>query len=74
VVIAGDPKSAKARELIHAAHSVYQPNKVVLGNTGAVEKFARALPAKRGPVVYLCTGKACQAPTHDPAKIRDLLR
>ena len=47
-------------------HSVYQPNKVVLGNTGAVEPFARTLPAKDGPVVYLCTGKACQPPTSDP--------
>jgi uncharacterized protein len=74
VVIAGDPKSAKAEELIHAAFSVYQPNKVVLGNTGPVEAFARTLPAKDGPVVYLCTGKACQPPTSDPAKIKEMLR
>jgi len=74
VVIAGDPRSAQARELIHAAHSVYQPNKVVLGNTGAVEEFARTLPEKDGPVVYLCTGKACQPPTNDPEKLRSSLR
>ncbi|HEX5219427.1 MAG TPA: thioredoxin domain-containing protein [Verrucomicrobiae bacterium] len=74
VVIAGDPQSIKARELAHAAHSLYQPNKVVLGNTGAVEEFARTLPAKDGPVVYLCTGKACQPPTSDPAQVRHLLR
>jgi uncharacterized protein len=74
VVIAGDPDSAKARELIHAAHSVYQPNKVVLGNTGSVGAFARILPAKNGPVVYLCTGRACQPPTSDPPKVKELLR
>jgi uncharacterized protein YyaL (SSP411 family) len=74
VVIAGDPNSAKAHELIHAAHSVYQPNKVVLGNTGAVEEFARTLSSKSGPVVYLCTGKACQPPTSDAAKVKELLR
>ncbi len=74
VVIAGEPGSTKARELVHAAHSVYQPNKVVLGNTGPVEEFARTLPAKDGPVVYLCTGKACQAPTSDTAKVRELLK
>jgi len=74
VVIAGDPKSAKAQELIHAAFSVYQPNKVVLGNTGPVEEFARTLPAKDGPVVYLCTGKACQPPTNDPADVKRLLK
>lgn len=73
VVLAGDPHSAKARELIQAAYSVYQPNKVMLGNAGAVEEFARILPAKEGPVVYLCTGQACQAPTADPREIPRLL-
>ena len=70
VVIAGDVSDAKARELLRAAHSVYQPNKVVLGNVGAVEEFARTLPAKDGPVVYLCTGKSCQPPTSDAEVLR----
>ncbi len=70
VVIAGDPESPKGRELLHAAHSVYQPNKVVLGNAGAVEPFARTLPAKDGPVVYVCTGNACQPPTEDATEVR----
>ena len=74
VVIAGDPRSAKTRELIHAAYSVYQPNKVVLGTAGAVEEFARTLPAENGPVVYLCSGKACLTPTGDPQKVKELLR
>src|ERR1035437_4960115 len=30
VVIAGESNHAKAKELLHAAHSVYQPNKIVL--------------------------------------------
>jgi uncharacterized protein YyaL (SSP411 family) len=74
VVIVGDPHSAKAKELLHATHSVYQPNKVVLGNTGSVEEFAKTLPTKDGPVVYLCTGKACQPPTSDVAKVQEMLR
>jgi uncharacterized protein YyaL (SSP411 family) len=73
VVVAGDSRSVKARELIHAAHSVYQPNKVMLGNAGAVEPFAKTLPAKDGPLVYLCTGKACQPPTSEATKVRELL-
>ncbi len=73
VVVAGDPRSTPARDLIRAAHSVFQPHKVVLGNTGAVEEFARTLPAPKGPVVYLCTGTACQPPTNDPEEIRRLL-
>jgi len=74
VVIAGDAHTAKTRELLHAAHSVYQPNKVVLGNTGSVEPFGKTLPTKDGPLVYLCNGKSCQAPTSDAVKVKAMLR
>lgn len=74
VVIAGDPTSAAARKLLRAVHSVYQPNKVVLNNAGPVESFAKTLPVKDGPVVYICTGTACLPPTQDAAKLRELLR
>jgi uncharacterized protein YyaL (SSP411 family) len=74
VVIAGNPHDRKALELLRAAHSVYQPNKVVLGNAGAVGEFARTLPVKDGPVVYLCTGNSCQPPTQDAAKVREMLK
>jgi uncharacterized protein len=72
-VVAGDPGSPKTRALLDAIHSVYQPNKVVLGQTGSVEPFAKTLPAGEGPVVYLCTGTACQPPTSDGANIKELL-
>jgi uncharacterized protein len=72
-VVAGDPGSPDARALLRAVHSVYQPNKVVLGNMGSVESFARTLVAREGPVVYLCSGTACQPPTNDPARIKELL-
>ncbi len=74
VVIAGDANSACFRELLRAAHSVYQPNKIVLGNAGAVEEFARTLPARGDAVAYLCTGNACQPPTNRPEELRQLLR
>jgi uncharacterized protein YyaL (SSP411 family) len=74
VVIACDPASPKARELLHAAHSVYQPDKIVLGNAGAVEEFARSLPAKNEAMVYLCTGQSCQPPTRDAAKVKEMLK
>ena len=38
-VVAGDPAAPETRELLHAIHAVYQPNKVVLGNTGPVERL-----------------------------------
>jgi uncharacterized protein YyaL (SSP411 family) len=74
VVIAGKIDSAGFQKLLHAAHSVYQPNKIILGNTGAVEEFAKTLPLKNEAVVYLCTGNACQPPTNDAAKVKDLLK
>jgi uncharacterized protein YyaL (SSP411 family) len=74
VVIAGDSKSPNARDLLRAAHSVYQPDKIVLGNVGAVEEFARSLPAKNEAMVYLCTGQSCQPPTSDAAKVKEMLK
>ena len=74
VVIAGDPISPIARKLLCAVHSVYQPDKIVLGNAGAVEEFARSLPVKNEVMVYLCTGQSCQPPTSDVAKVREMLK
>ncbi len=73
VVVAGDPNSEKVKELLHAAHTVYQPHKIILGNTGAVEPFAKTLAAKGDPVAYICAGDTCQPPTSESAKVRDLL-
>ncbi len=74
VVLAGDPAGPKARELLHAAHAVYQPNKVVLGNTGSVEALATTLSTKGGPAVYLCTENACQPPTQDAVTVKERLK
>jgi uncharacterized protein YyaL (SSP411 family) len=74
VVIAGNPADVGTRELLRAAHSVYQPNKIVQGNRGAVGEFVRTLPAKNGAVAYLCTGAACQPPANRPEELRRLLR
>jgi len=73
VVIAGDPAVKDTRALLHAAHSVYHPGKVIMGTSGAVEPFAKTLTAKNGATAYLCTGKACQPPTTEPAKLKELL-
>jgi hypothetical protein len=70
VVVAGDPRQPETVALLHAIHGVYQLNKVVLGNSGAVEDFAKTLPAKDAPVVYLCTGAACQPPARDAETIQ----
>ena len=74
-VIAGDPDLPETRILIRAAHSVYQPHRVILGTTGPVEPFALTLLPREGkPTAYVCTGNSCLPPTSDPAKIQQSLR
>jgi len=74
-VLAGDVHSSEAKALIRAAHGVYQPNKVVLATTGPVESFALTLKAQGGkPTAYVCTGTACQPPTHDPHAVKGYLK
>jgi hypothetical protein len=73
VVVAGAPERPETRALLRGIHSVYQPNKVVMGVAGVVDPFARTLPSKDSPVVYLCTGTACQPPSQDPETIRKFL-
>ena len=74
VAVAGEVKSKSFHELLRVAHSVYQPNKIVLGNSGAVEPFAKTLLTKNEATVFVCTGTSCQAPTSDAATVKDLLR
>ncbi len=73
-VVAGSSVEGATGKLLRAIHSVYQPNKVVLGNTGKVEAFARTLAGKDGPVVFLCTGSACLPPAGEPEKIKELMK
>jgi len=72
-VVTGDPANPAIAPLLRVVHSVYQPNKVVLGNKGVVEAFSKDLPDQSRPMVYVCTGTACHAPTSDEAEIRKLL-
>jgi len=74
VVIAGDTNSPSFQNLRRAAHSVYQPNKIVLGNTGAVEPFAKTLAAKNEATAFICAGNSCQPPASEPSQLKDLLR
>ncbi len=75
IVIAGAVNGPEGRELLRAAHAVFQPHKVIMGTTGPVEEFVRTLAAPEGkPTVYLCTGNACQPPTQDAKQVMALLR
>ena len=73
-VVTGAPGRPETIALLRAVHSVYRPDKVVLGNAGAVEPFAKTLPAEGAPLVFLCAGSACQPPASDPAKLREMLK
>jgi uncharacterized protein len=71
VVICGD---TNFHELLRATHSTYQPNKIVLGNAGAVEPFTKTLMAKNSATAFVCTGNACQPPTDDAQILREQLK
>jgi uncharacterized protein len=73
-VVTGKNDSAGFQKLLGAAHSVYQPNKIILGNTGPVEEFAKTLPATDEALIYLCTGDACQPPTGELNKVKAWLK
>ncbi|MEM9481575.1 MAG: thioredoxin domain-containing protein, partial [Verrucomicrobiota bacterium] len=73
-VVAGDYTSEDTKALIVSLHSVFQPRKVVLGNVGPVEEFAKTLPERDGAFVYLCKGTHCEMPTKDVAKLREYLK
>jgi uncharacterized protein YyaL (SSP411 family) len=73
VVVVGEPGGSDLRALVQAAHSVYQPNRVVLGHRGPVESFAKTLPRRPAAAAYVCTGTSCQPPTQDANQLRSLL-
>ena len=74
VVIGGRVSSPGFKELLQAAHSVYEPNKVVLGNLGAVEPFARTLKTQTAATAWVCSGQACQPPTSEAEMLRQTLQ
>jgi uncharacterized protein YyaL (SSP411 family) len=73
VVIVGDRNSTNFQSMLRAAHSVYQPNKIILGNVGAVEPFTKTLTTKYSTTAFVCTGTACQPPTEDEETLKQQL-
>lgn len=71
VAIVGE---SNRKPLLLAAHQVYEPNKVVLGNTGPVEAFVKTLPAEKEARVFLCLGTECRPPTRDTTAIQAMLK
>jgi hypothetical protein len=63
-----------ADRLLRAAHQALQPSRVVVGQTGPVDAFARGLPADgHQAVAYVCTGTVCRPPTSEPQELLNLL-
>jgi len=74
VVLAGDFSCGSTQALLRSAHSVFQPHKVILGNAGPVEAFAKTLPINEEfTQAFCCTGSACQPPTRDRETVRKFL-
>jgi uncharacterized protein YyaL (SSP411 family) len=74
VVLVGDFCCGSTTALLKASHSVFEPNRVILGNAGPVEPFAKTLPVNEEfTQAFCCTGTACQPPTRDREVIRKFL-
>jgi len=74
IVLVGDWNCGSTEELLKAAHRTFQPNKVILGNQGPVEEFARRLPPNpEFTIAYCCTGTECLPPTREISKVQEFL-
>ena len=75
VVVVGDWLCGSTRALLSHAHAVFEPHRVILGNHGPVDPFARTLPGdEERSLAYLCTGNACQPSTREGSEVREFLR
>ena len=74
LVVVGDWLCGSTRALLRHAHAVFEPNRVILGNHGPVDPFARTLPgSEEFSLAYPCTGDACQPATRDGQAVRRFL-
>ncbi|MEN9778362.1 MAG: hypothetical protein RJB04_2117 [Verrucomicrobiota bacterium] len=74
VVLVGDPSCGSTTALLRAAHSVFEPHRVILGNRGPVEASAQSLPVNEEfTLAYCCSGSACQPATRDREVLEQFL-
>jgi len=71
-----NPEDEAFQKALHAVHNQHQPNRVLIGNHGPVEEFAKKqTPEGNGsPLVYVCSGSACKIPTIDPKQFQSYLK
>jgi uncharacterized protein YyaL (SSP411 family) len=82
VALVGDPEAEGTRALLRALHAGFVPNKVVaLAEPEPHPALAERIPLLAGKTmvngaatVYVCRDFACQAPTIEPARLKELLR
>ena len=77
IIVSGDAKSGRAKELADHIRSLYLPNSVLLCADGETEKLfpflAKITGSKSENVVYVCRNRACSLPAGDIQKIDALL-
>ena len=80
LVLAGDPKTAKAKAIWKTINSIYLPRKVIVSrpdDTSEIEtiapytKYQKGSP--EGPLLYICENFQCKEPISDPVKIQTTL-
>ena len=70
------------KKFLKTAHSIYQPNLIIKGNTGQIDSFSKSLQGVENPAeptqniatAYLCQEQTCQAPTNSPQTLEQQLK
>lgn len=78
IIITGDLKSDKTKELINCIDQIFIPNKVELHST---DELVRLFPFIKNLIsnndeskVYVCEDYQCNLPADDPEKLKELLQ
>lgn len=74
VVVEGPPEDPRTRALLAAAHSVYDPFRVVVGTEGPVALPGPTTLRPTLPRAMVCRRETCLPPTDDPQRLVELLR
>jgi uncharacterized protein YyaL (SSP411 family) len=74
IVFAGAPDGDAVGALLAAAHSVYLPQRILVGTAGEVDPQAKAMANSNRVAAFVCTAEACLPGVETPDELVALLK